>query len=186
MEAEKKRKILFWIAITIGCILLGVFFSYFSFIGQFHRYRDDMYKFTIKFPKRWEYKVHPMPGGAILFKVPNATGEVGFSETINIAVQDLPRNIATLRELTDTVRIQMQSVFTNLTVEQSVPVQMGDRKAWLMVFAAEKPDAVRIYTAWTIKDADKAYILTYIARTPYYAEYLPLVQYMMKTFKTFK
>lgn len=186
MEAETKRKILFWIATSLGVILVGLVFWYFSYIGQYHRYRDDMYKFTISFPKRWAYKIHPEPGGAILFIAPQERVDETFTATINVAVQVLPSNIASLRDLTETVTKQMKGVFNNLTVEKSVPVQMGERKAWMMVFSAEKPEPIKILTVWTIRDAEKAYILTYLTKTPTYPKYLPFVEYMMKSFKTFK
>ncbi len=187
MEAAKKKKILFWIAITVGCGILIVVLWYLSFIGQFHRYRDDMYKFTIRFPREWQYAVHPQPGGgAFAVYRPYHRGEEGFRETVNITVQPLPANIATIRDLTNTVEAQMKAVFNNLKVDQSVPILFGERRGWMVIFSVEKPDAVKIMTVWTIRDAEKAYILTYMARTENYSKYLPLVEYMIKTFKTIK
>jgi len=183
MEAETKRKILKWIGISLACILCGLIFWYFSFQGQFHRYRDDMYKFSIKFPKAWAYKVHPEPGGAILFVAPKTRVTDEFTATINVAVQNLPPEVATLRDVTETVTKQMKATFTNLTIEQSVPAMLGSRKAWMMVFSTTEPEAIKIVTAWTIRDADKAYILTYLTKTPNHPKYISLFQHMMKTFK---
>ena len=186
MEAEKKRKILFWLAFSVGCGILIMAFAYFSFIGQFHRYRDDMYKFAIKFPRRWQYVVHPMPGGAFAAYRPYNKGEEGFRESVNISIQVLPANIATVKDLTQTVLDQMKAVFNNLKVEQSAPILFGERRGWMVIFSCEKPDAVKIMTVWTIRDAEKAYILTYMARTENYPKYFPLVEYMIKSFKTIK
>lgn len=187
MEPETKRKILFWIGVTVASILVVVVFSSISFIGQFYRYRDDMYRFSINFPRRWAYAVHPQPnGGAFAVVRPYEKGEEGFRETVNITVQTLPADIATLKDLTNTVVAQMKAVFNNIKVEVSAPSQMGERKAWMVIFSAEKPDAVKIMTVWTIRDAEKAYILTYMARTENFQKYLPLVEYMQKSFKTFK
>lgn len=183
MEVETKRKILMWIGITLGCILCGLIFWYFSFQGQFHRYRDDKYNFAVKFPKAWSYKVHPEPGGAILLVAPKVRISDEFTATINVAVQNLPPEVATLRDVTETVTNQMKTTFTNLTVEQSVPAMLGARKAWMMVFSTKEPEAIKIATVWTIRDAEKAYILTYLTKTETYPKYLPLFLHMMKTFK---
>ncbi len=185
MEAATKRKILTWIAIGVGCCILTAGFWYLSFIGQFYPYRDDMYKFRIKFPRKWQYVVHPMPGGAFAVYKPFVAGQEGFRDTVNVSVQDLPANIATIKDLTNTVLNQMKAVFNNLKVEISQPAMLGERKAWMVVFSADKPDPMKILTVWTIRDAEKAYIVTYIARAGTYQESLPLVEYMMKTFKTF-
>jgi len=178
-----KKTILIAIAITAGVLLLFAILWFLNFTGQFHLYRDKAYGFSIKFPKHWQVISHPQPGGAVVFVSPKETAMDAFQENVNIAVQDVPPGIATLKTFSDQILLQMSKVFTNLKVTESKAITFGGRSGYRVLFAAEKPDAIRILNVWTIKSGSTAYILTYMAAARQYKAYLPLVEEMIKSFR---
>ena len=183
MQQGTKKKILIGIAVAGGAFLLGAVLWYFIFTSQFISYHDTTYGFDIKYPAKWQMMRTPQAGAAVVFLSPKETALDVFRENVNITVGDVPAEIATLKNFSDKIILQMTRVFKNVKVMEYKPILFGGRKGTRFVFTAQKPDAVTIFIALTIKGAAKSYILTYMAATKNYQKYLPLVEFMVQSFK---
>ena len=182
MEPSTKKRLLIGMVVAAGVLLLAAVVWYLAFVGQFAAYQDGTYGFTIKYPRSWQKAVHPQPGAAVVFVSPKETALDAFQENVNIAVADVPPELATLKSFSAKILEQMTKVFKNIKVVESREVTFGGRRGYRVVFVADKPDAVTILNEWTIKGGDKSYILTYMAMTRQYKTYLPLVEEMIKSF----
>ncbi len=182
MEQETKKKILTGIIIAAAVLLFAAFVFFLAFIGRFNRYNDGLYGFSVDYPRRWQKIVHPQPNGAVVFISPKTTALDVFQENVNISVEDVPSELASLKSFSDKIVLQMTKVFNNIKIEESKPYNLGSRKGYRLVFSALKPD-YKVLTVWAIKSGEKAYILSYIAATKQYPQYLPLVEEMIKSFK---
>ena len=183
MEQAVKKKILIALAAMGGALLLGAALWYLMFIGQFRLFHDRTYGFDIKYPGSWEVVRAPKPGVAAAFVSPKENALDVFRENVNITVEDVPAEIATLQDFSDKIILQMTKVFKNIKVRESRPFMFGERKGRRVVFTADKPDAITILNVWTIKGAGKSYILTYMAMSRKYQKYLGLVEVMVQSFK---
>jgi len=182
MDAVTKKKLLIWIAIAAGALLFIALLCFMAFVGQFNTYRDNPNGFTIKFPRRWQVVSNPEPGGAVAFISQKENAMDRFRENVNIAIQDVPPDVATLKSFSDQILLQMSKVFGNVKAVRKKNVTFGGRPGYMVQFSVDKPDKIQILNVWTIK-GDKAYILTYMALTDKYKKYLPLAGHMIKTFK---
>jgi eukaryotic-like serine/threonine-protein kinase len=183
MERQTRKKILVWIAVSLGAVLVGASLAYLAYIGQFSRYLDRSYGFFIKYPRLWERIEHPQPGGAVIFVSPKETPVDSFRESVNISVTDVPPDLTGLKEFSDKAILQMTKSFSNIKMIESKEVMFGDRKGYKVLFSAEKPDPINVLTVWTIRRGEKAYILTYMAASRHYKTYLNLVEFMIKSFR---
>ena len=179
MEQRHKKAILIGVCAAAGAgMLWGL-----AWLGKFDVYKDKTYGFSIEYPRRWQKVVAPQPGAAVVFVSPKENPQDRFQENVNITVQNVPAEIATLEDFSDRAVLQMTKVFKNIKVAETKDITFGQRRGRQVVFVAEKPDAITILTVWALKGADKAYILTYMAATRSYSTYLPLVQEMIRSFE---
>ncbi|MBI4309546.1 MAG: hypothetical protein HY591_04365 [Candidatus Omnitrophica bacterium] len=183
MQQATKKKLLIGLAAAGGMLLLAAGLWYFLFISQFQNYYDKTYGFDIQYPGSWKVVRAPQPGAAVAFISPKENAMDVFSENVNITVEPVPVELVRLQNFSDKILLQMTKVFQNIKVMETKPLIFGDRQGHRVVFRADKPDAITIMNVWTIKDADKAYILTYMAMTKNYQKYLPLVEVMVQSFR---
>ncbi len=182
-EPEDKRKLLkklLWVAVGI---LFLVVFNYMSFAGGFDKYVDPLYGFSVSYPSDWQKVEHFQPGAAAVFISPKSKKTDKYRENFNITVQDIPPDVATVEAYTERATMQMMAVFPDITVESSEPITFGGRKGRRVLFSAEKTVKLKIVAAWTIKGAAKAYVLTFMTTFDEYKKYLPMVNYMIKSFR---
>ena len=183
MQQATKKKLLLGLAAAGGMLLCAAVLWYFVFISQFSVYYDKTYGFDIQYPVGWQVIRSPNPKVAVVFLSPKENALDVFRENVNITVEDVPAEIATLQDFSDKIILQMTKVFKNIKVRESRPFVFGERKGRRVVFTADKPDAITILNVWTIKGAGKSYILTYMAMTRKYPKYLRLVEAMIQSFK---
>ncbi len=184
MDAATKKNVLIGIAALAGVLLLAALGWFIFQASQFATYKDATYKFSIKYPKAWKMVAAPQPGAAVVFVSPKETALDTFQENVNISITPVPPEIATLKNFSDAILMQMKTVFNNLQVKESREIEIkGARKAARVVFVAEKPDKVHVLNIWTVKGGSSAYILTYMAASSRYEKYLPLVEEMIKSFE---
>ena len=182
MEATTKKKILLGVAIAAGCLFLAALIWFIFYVGQFSTYEDKPYAFSVKYPNDWKKVEAPQPGVAAVFVSPKENALDPFQENINITLQDVPAQIATLKDFSDTVVMQMTKGFGNIKVLESKSFSFGGRQGYRVLFAADKPQAVNILTVWTIRRG-VAYIFTFMAMKNRYETYMPLVEEMLKSFE---
>lgn len=183
MEHKTKKILLISLASVAGLVLSVALIWLVVFMSQFHGYKDKNYRFSIKYPAQWDKVVAPQGGAAVVFVSPKENALDIFRENVNVTVQDVPGHIASLKSFTDQMLTQMSAVFNNMSVVENKQIDMGGRPAMWVVFEAQKPDAIRVLTVVTIKGAQHAYILTYVASARKYPQYLPFVQEMVRSFK---
>ena len=182
MQQKTKKNILIVLAALAGLLLLAAGAWFLFFIAQFSIYQDVPNVFTVKYPNRWEKQINPQPGVAVIFLSPQETALDTFRENVNISIDDVPAHLATLQNFSNKIIEQMTKVFKNVQVTESRSIDFGGRHGYRVEFTAEKPDAMKILTVWTIKGGRKAYILTYIAMGKRYQTYLPLIETMIQSF----
>ena len=183
MQQATKKKLLLGLAAAGGMLLCAAVLWYFVFISQFSPYYDKTYGFDIQYPVGWQVIRSPNPKVAVVFLSPKENALDVFRENVNITIEDVPAQIANLKSFSDKIILQMTKVFKNVKVRESRPFMFGQRNGYRVVFTADKPDAITILNVWTIKSASKAYILTYMAISRNYQQYLGLVDVMIRSFK---
>ena len=179
MKENIKKYILISIAV-IAVGLLGVVLWWFM---QFGTYTDKTYGFSIQYPSAWKLVQTPAEGVAAAFLSPKENAMDRFQENVNVSIEDVPAELATTKNFSDKVLEQMTKVFKNIKVTESKEVMFGQHRGYRAVFVTDTPDKVTILTVWTIKNGNRAYILTYMAMTRQYQTYLPLVETMIQSFK---
>ncbi len=177
-----KKKLLIGIVSVAGALLLAVAVWFLLYTLQFGVYKDNTYRFSIKYPKKWQMTKTPQPGVAVIFVTPKESVLDVFQENVNITVEDVPPDIATLKSFSDKVIAQMTAVFGNIKAQESKAAEFGNRRGYRVLFTTEKPDKMNILTTWTIKGG-RAYILMYMAAGKKYETYRPYVEDMIKSFE---
>src|SRR4051812_36855776 len=106
MEAATKKKLLVGLLILAGGLLLGSISAYLLYLGQFARYQDSEYSFLIKYPRAWKLVVHPQPGAAAVFLSPKENALDVFQENVNVTIQDVPPDLATIKSFSQRILFQ--------------------------------------------------------------------------------
>ena len=183
MEQKTKKIILISIAAVAGTLLLAALVFYVFFQSQFTVYQDTTHGFSVKYPKDWQKLVAPQPGAAVVFISPKETALDVFLENVNISIEPLPEGISNVQGLSEQIILQMTQVFGNMQITGKKAVTFGGRKGYAMVFAVEKPRAMRILNVLTVIGAKNAYVFTYMSMGNRYKTYLPLVTEMIRSFR---
>jgi hypothetical protein len=181
MDASFKKTLLIVIASAAGLVLLFALVLLLFFNGQYNRYQDDQYKFSIKYPKTWKLIKHPQANVAVVFVRPKDTAMDTMQENFNVTVQQVPTSLLSLPTFSAKIKEQMTAVFgSSIQVAEDKPMQWGWRKGHRIVFQAPKPDHLVMVNAWVLK-SDQAYILTFLGDMNKYAQDSPWVDEMIRS-----
>jgi hypothetical protein len=160
-----KKNILIIIASVAGVLLLiaGGWLIY--FFSQFASYSDPALGFTIKYPAAWQVVKAPRQEVAVVFVSAKENALDLFQENINVSIQAVPGERASLKTFSDIIISQMNTVFrSSIKIVENKPIEFGAQRGQYLMFEAPKPDALSIIVAWTIK-SDRAYIVTFMGKT---------------------
>ncbi len=183
MDQVLKKKILIGIVGTAGVLLFAALGLFVYFMSLFSTYKDKTNGFSIKYPRAWEVRVAPQQDVAVVFVSPLETALDVFRENANITIQDVQPDLASLKNFSDKILLQMKAVFENITVLESGPEDFGGRKGYRSLFYAENPDRMHILNVWTIKGGSKAYIFTFMSAGGRYERHSALIEEMIRSFK---
>jgi len=181
MDASFKKTLLIVIASAAGLVLLLAVVLLLFFNGQYDRYQDDQYKFSIKYPKTWRVVRHPQANVAVIFVRPKDTKMDPVRENFNVTIQPVPTTLLSLPTFSAKIKEQMTAVFGNkIQIGEDKPLQWGWRQGHMIVFKAPKPDHLVMVNAWVLK-SDQAYILTFIGDLNKYTQDAPVVDGMIRS-----
>jgi hypothetical protein len=181
-RASLKKNILIGIAWTAGLVLLAALGWFLFFKAQFIFYKDNHYKFSIKYPRSWKVRKPQRPYVAVIFMRPKETVMDTMQENFNVTVEPVPANLLTLSNFSAKIKEQMTDLFgPNLKITEDKPLQWGWRQGHKMIFVAPKPDHLIMVNAWVLK-SDQAYILTFLGDMNKYKQDATVVDEMIRSF----
>ena len=150
---------------------------------QFTDYNDPAYRFFVRYPAEWQVIKSPQAGVAVVFLSPKESALDVFRENINVTVQPVPDDIASIKTFSRTITEQMKAVFqTNINILEDRPFVFGGRTGHRMVFEAPQPDRLKAMVVWVIRK-DQAYILTYITTLRKYPQSSSKVEEVIRSFQ---
>jgi len=181
IKASNKKSVLVVIASTAGVLLLLAAGVYLYFYFQFCTYQDDLYKFSIKYPRNWTVDAHPKKNVAVVFLRPKDTVLDTVQENFNVTVQPMPNDIYSLDAFTATIKRQMIGVFgKSINIIEDKPIQWGWHDGHILVIDAPTPDHLKLVVAWVLKD-NQSYILTFLGDMNKYQHDSILVNEMIRS-----
>ena len=183
MNTQTKKNILIAVGAAAALVMAaGIVFIIYN-AGQFADYQNSSYKFFVRYPKNWQVIESPQPGVAVVFLSPKETALDVFRENINITIQPVPDEIASIKTFSRTIVDQTAAVFkTNIKIIENKPFTFGGRRGQRLVFEAPKPDHLKAVVAWTIR-RDQAYILTFLTTIRKYPQSSSKVEEVLKSFQ---
>ncbi len=171
--------------ITLWSFLALVFLAavgwYVYKIMQFKTYEDKQYQFSLKYPSNWTLKAG-FSGTAVIFVRPKESALDVFEPNVNITVQEVPAQVATLAAFSELATKQMIAVFQkNINIIEDKDFNFAGRAGHRLVVDAPKPQNLKAIFVWTIKGSN-AYIFTYFAQIPQHKELSPKIEEMIQSF----
>lgn len=183
MNTQVKKNILIAVGVMAALVMVAGAVLIVYNAGQFADYQNSSYRFFVRYPKNWQVIESPQPGVAVVFLSPKETALDVFRENINITVQSVPDEIASIKTFSRTIIEQMRAVFkTNIKIIEDKPVAFGGRTGHRLVFEAPKPDNLKAVVVWTIR-RDQAYILTFMTIIRKYPKSSSKVEEVLKSFR---
>jgi hypothetical protein len=178
--AKRTTLIILWCFATAiliaGAVWWGVKFS------KTASYHNSQYGFSVQYPRQWQ-KMEHYQGTAVAFIRPKQTALDIFQPNVNITIQEVPDQIATLSSFSSTITKQMNVVFKkNISIKEDKDVEFAKRKGHILIVDAPNPSHLKMLFVWTMK-GDFAYLLTFMAQTTQYQELLPTINAMIKSFE---
>ena len=183
MDNKAKKNILIAVGIVAAMAMMAGIVLIIYKAGQFADYQNSVYQFFVRYPKNWQVIEGPQPGVAVVFLSPKETALDVFRENINITVQPVPDEIASIKTFSRTITEQMKAVFSaNIKIIEDKPVTFGGRRGQRLVFEAPNPDNLKAVVVWTIR-RDQAYILTFMTTIRKYPQSSFKVEEALKSFQ---
>lgn len=182
MKPETKKTLLISLWLSLAVIFLTAVGWLVYQWSLYKPYHDSQYHFSLKYPSKWVKKERAM-GTAVSFVRPKQTALDVFQPNVNITVQEVPDNIATLASFSELITKQMTAVFEkNITIVEDKDVTFGERRGHWLIIDAPQPENMKAIFVWTIKGSF-AYIFTYMSKINQYKELAPSVDHMIKSFE---
>ncbi len=183
MNTRTKKNILIAVGVMAALVMAAGIVLIVYHAVQFVDYQNSSYRFSVRYPKNWQVIESPQPGVAVVFLSPKETALDVFRENINITIQPVPDEIASIKTFSRTIVEQMTAVFkTNIKIIEDKPVVFGGRTGHRLVFEAPKPDNLKAVVVWTIR-RDQAYILTFMTTMRKYPQSSSKVEEALKSFQ---
>ena len=181
MKPEIKKNILISLWILLAVVFVSAAGWYIYYLSQYKTYQDSQLKFSIKYPSQWQMKDHYL-GTAVTFIRPRQSALEVFQPNVNMTVQEVPDQIATLESYSEVALKQMKAVFQKkINILEDKDFEFGKRKGHRLMIEAPEPQNLKAIFIWTIKGSN-AYIFTFVSRIDQYAEVSKNVNEMISSF----
>ena len=183
MDSRKKKNLIINCVAGIGIVSILIVFLLFNKEHYFHRYHDDHYNFSIKYPASWTLEKNKN-GAAVIFYSPQEGDLDIFKESVNIVVQDIAGNPMNIKKYSKIAIEQMEAVFgDNMLTLESDPMYFAGHEGYKFVFRGKTPETdLQYMSIWTIAGLN-AYQVTYTALASQYDRHLPNVNKMIRSFR---
>ena len=183
MDVQTKKNILITVGVMAALAMAAGIVLIIYNAGQFADYQNSSYQFSVRYPGSWQVIEKPQPGVAVVFLSPKETALDVFRENINITIQPVPDEIASIKTFSRTITEQMKAVFSaNIKIIEDKSVAFGGRTGHRLVFEAPQPDNLKAVVVWTIR-RDQAYILTFLTTIRKYPKSSLKVEEVLKSFQ---
>lgn len=146
-------------------------------------YENSDQGFKINFPEAWSQQNRDdFIATGVIFISPLENDTDSFEEQVSISIEKVSADMS-LAQYTDESIAEIKKL-SDPGVDEAQPITLGEDEARQAVFyGQENGHPVRRMQAWSIKD-NRAYVITYTAAPDTYDYYLPVVNKMIKSFKT--
>ena len=145
-------------------------------------YRDSALGFRVNYPQTWsEEQRDDLFAEGVVFLSPLEDEQDRFMERVNISVEMLPQD-ASLTQYTQQSVAEIEQL-SDPNVGEASEVVLDDREGRLVVYNGEENgNPVRRMQVWSLAN-DRAYVITYTARSESYSRYLPIANEIIESFK---
>lgn len=183
MDSTLKRSIIIALLVLAGLMLLAAGWWLLKHEFSYGQYKDTTYQFSIKYPKSWKVMIKPQEGVAVVFQSPPDTALDVFLENVNIAVNPVPDQIASLKSFSETITKQMTVVFkNNIKILEDKDITVAGRAGHRLILETPAPESLRSEIMWTIKGSN-AFIFTFMGKKDKYEATKPMLDEMVSSFQ---
>jgi len=168
MDASRKKTVLIGIASSAGFLLLLALGWLLYFKLQFSVYQDELYDFSIKYPKTWKVVIHPYKNVAVVFLRPKDTALDTMQENFNVTIQPVPENLLKLDAYSATIKRQLTGTFSTIKIDEEKHLRWGWREGNMIAYQ-EPASHFEMVNAWVLR-SDQAYILTFLGERSKYPQ----------------
>ena len=182
MKAETKKLVLMILWGALAVILLAAITWFIYNLLQFKTYENKKHHFSMKYPSKWLIK-EGFVGTVVTFVRPKQTALSIFEPNVNITVEEVQAQIATLESFSAMITKQMTAVFKKkINIVEDKEFIFGNRRGHRLIVDAPEPQHLKAIFIWTVKGSF-AYIFTYMSQLDQYAEIAPTLDQMVKSFE---
>lgn len=180
-DPNMKKIIKISVMAGLGTLILGAAIAFFIRSSQYGTFQDDTYKLSIKYPKNWTVRKN-YGGTSVVIVAPQDNSLDSFRENLNIAVEDLPPDIKTLKMFTMQARTQLESlVGRSLDIVESEEFVFKGMSAYRYTVRNKISPAIQLNFIWYFKD-DKVYMITTVYERLFQEKYSKIFDYMVNSY----
>jgi eukaryotic-like serine/threonine-protein kinase len=186
MSPRQFQSFLFMVMGAIGVLLAVIAVLFVIPYVPYKVYKNSQYNIQMKYPAYWGVRENTdkIEDLVVAFYTPRKSKEDIFSENVNVSVKKVPMDPIDMNQLSQIMIRQLTgTIGDNMKVLESSPTQLSGRPAHRLVFVGEDIETPLQYQIVWALDGSKVYIITYVARSEDYLEYLGEVQAMIRSFK---
>lgn len=137
---------------------------------------------SIEYPNDWTNQKSLM-GTTLFIASPLESEKDGFSENINLVVEDLHGAEMTVDEYAEFTKAQIEALITNSNILKAEKMTFQERDAYTMEYTGQQGQYKLHWKQVYFIEKGKAYILTYTAEGDKFATYLPIADKIIQSFK---
>lgn len=137
---------------------------------------------SIEYPNDWTNQKSLM-GTTLFIAAPLESEKDGFSENVNVVVEDLHGAEMTVDEYAGFTKTQIKTLITNNNILKSEKTTFQGRDAYTMEYTGQQGAYKLHWKQIYFIEKGKAYILTYTAEGDKFATYLPIADRIIQSFK---
>lgn len=182
MDQDKKKNTLIIIWSVAAAVFVAALAWLIIYLVNNPTYHNKQYRFSLVYPGKWK-KFENFHGAPVAFIRPKKTALDTFEVNVNVSVQEVPDERATLAAFSETILKQMTAVFgPNMVVLADKDIRFAERTGHQLIIEGADPVDMKMMFIWTIKGSF-AYILTFAAQQKQYKEEWPRIKKMIDSFK---
>jgi len=137
---------------------------------------------SIKCPEDWTNQKGLM-GTTIFVASPLESEKDGFSENVNLVVEDLQGMEIGIEEYAEFTKAQIEALITNSKILKAEKITFQEKDAYTMEYTGQQGQYKLHWKQIYFIKKGKAYILTYTAEGDKFAKYLPTADRIIQSFK---
>lgn len=146
-------------------------------------YENSDQGFKIDYPEAWSKQNRDdFIASGVAFISPLENDTDSFEEQVSISTENLPPNMSLAQYTAESIAVIKKLSDPGVHEAQSITLA-GNEAKQTVFYGQENGHPVRRMQAWSIK-GNRAYVITYTAAPDAYDSYLPVVNKMIKSFKT--